>query len=110
MPAKDKKAYSKKHYEENKSVYKDNRRKLRRRNGEFIEDSKKDKCCIKCGETDYRCLVFHHRKGEDKVCNINRMRNRCFSLGRIQKEIDKCDVMCANCHMILHYNEQNVVG
>jgi hypothetical protein len=38
------------------------------------------------------------------VFNISFATNRGFSLDRIKKEIDKCIVLCANCHAIRHYN------
>jgi len=52
-------------------------------------------------------LQFHHQNSEDKVFNISRAANTGISLDRIKKEINKCIVLCANCHLIRHYNMRN---
>jgi hypothetical protein len=59
--------------------------------------------CVLCGESDHRCLVFHHRPGTDKRFQV--MLN-AWSRDRqsVLDEIAKCDCLCANCHQKLHYN------
>jgi hypothetical protein len=52
--------------------------------------------CEKCGERDPIVLEFHH-VGE-KDLTITRMVSGGWSIKRIQQEIDKCQVLCANCH------------
>jgi hypothetical protein len=52
--------------------------------------------CVQCGESDVRVLEFHHRRGKDKT--ISQMMATGYLISAIQKEIDKCDVLCANCH------------
>lgn len=54
--------------------------------------------CINCGERDPLVLTFHHVHGTKKG-NVSQMVNQGFSLRLIQEEIDKCDILCANCHM-----------
>lgn len=51
--------------------------------------------CVDCGETDPVVLDFDHVTGT-KQANISTMKS--FSWQRIQAEIDKCEVRCANCH------------
>jgi hypothetical protein len=60
------------------------------------------KCKI-CSENDIACLDFHHRNSDDKICNIAYAVRRGWSKDRIMKEVDKCDVLCSNCHRKLHY-------
>lgn len=54
--------------------------------------------CIDCGEADVRVLDFDHRDESTKKFNISVMLTLKFSIKRIEEEIAKCDVRCANCH------------
>jgi len=74
------------------------------RNKKYVEAYKIQHPCP-CGETEPCCLSFHH-KNEDKVGNISDMSNKGYSIKRIQKEIDKCDILCLNCHTKLHNQER----
>jgi hypothetical protein len=63
---------------------------------EYVWDFLATHPCISCGETDPIVLEFHHRSGKEK--EISRMVADGLSVATIQNEIDKCDVLCANCH------------
>jgi len=54
--------------------------------------------CEHCGEADPYVLTFHHIKGLKKM-NLSQMVNQGYSFDALQDEIDKCIVLCANCHM-----------
>ena len=54
--------------------------------------------CIDCGEDDVIVLEFDHEDQGAKAYTISRMVRNNFSLERLQHEIDKCVVRCANCH------------
>ncbi len=60
--------------------------------------------CEECGESDPRVLEFHH-VGE-KDTEITRLISGGWSIARIQSEIDKCDVLCANCHRRITVEER----
>lgn len=62
----------------------------------FIEYKKKLKCA--CGENDWRCLEFHHKKPKEKFKAVCMMVVLGYSKKRILEEIKKCKVLCANCH------------
>lgn len=62
---------------------------------------KRQLSCVRCGYSDYRALQFHH-KG-DKEAEISKLLQRGFALDKIQKEAEKCEVLCANCHQIEHF-------
>jgi hypothetical protein len=48
-------------------------------------------------------LTFHHRNAREKETGISRMVSTGMSVQAIKREISKCDVMCANCHMDWHH-------
>lgn len=68
---------------------------------DFI-NSQKTKC-EKCGERRVYVLDFHHRDKGEKDFTIGRLNKG--SLEVLQQEIDKCSVLCANCHREFHYLE-----
>lgn len=59
----------------------------------------------KCNTCGYdKCpgsLCFHHCDPECKDPNWKHMRNWKFE--RIKSELDKCDLLCANCHGEIHW-------
>ena len=62
-------------------------------------NSLKDKCVV-CGESESVCLDFHHIDPNEKDFTIGKHRNK--SRENLLKEIQKCVVLCANCHRKLH--------
>lgn len=69
----------------------------------------KDVPCADCGER-YPPIVMDldHVRGE-KVRNVARMVRDRHSLKSIEAEIEKCEVVCANCHR-LRSAANNVYG
>lgn len=67
----------------------------------FFEYRKTLKCC-ECKEGRWWVLDFHHLDSDKKDYNISNM-IRKNSKRRILEEIDKCKVVCANCHRDLHF-------
>lgn len=66
-------------------------------------ESLKEKC-EKCGETRAYVLDFHHKDKADKDFTIGQFKKG--SLEVIKSEIDKCVVLCANCHREFHFLER----
>lgn len=54
--------------------------------------------CVDCGSNNVLTLSFDHIRGE-KRGNISDMVHRGRSMETIKAEIEKCDVVCFNCHM-----------
>jgi hypothetical protein len=114
------KSYAKNYHEENRDkILKQQRNKwktdpeFRKKSAErlkevrlerstWLKEFKSDKQCKFCEESDSFCLDFHHRDPDDKKRNISEMINSAFSLKTILKEIDKCDILCSNCHRKFH--------
>ena len=74
-------------------------------NIEFIE-FKKQQGCQKCGEKRFYVLDFHHKNPNEKVNEIAHM-IKSSSIDNLEKEINKCVLLCANCHREWHYLEKN---
>jgi Zn finger protein HypA/HybF involved in hydrogenase expression len=78
------------------------------RNREFITNYKKDKRCKKCGYNKYpEILDFHHKDQKDKNLSVNALMKNLSNIYKINKEIEKCILLCPNCHRILHLRERN---
>lgn len=57
--------------------------------------------CLKCGyNKSLHALSFHHRNPESKDKNYKRC--KLWSWNRLKKELDKCDLLCHNCHAEIH--------
>lgn len=81
----------------NRDLYNENRKKWRIEMRQLIQDIKSCGCCI-CGETEICCLDFHHLR--DKKFEIAKAPD--VSKDRLYKELEKCIILCANCHRKLH--------
>lgn len=80
--------------------------KQRRKNiSNQLKEYKKTLKCENCGFDDYRALEFHHVTNTKDFNISDAIRSR-LSFNKILTEIEKCQVLCANCHRIYHYLEQ----
>ena len=92
-------AYKQRHYSRNKERYKANAVRYRDRVLEeryrLLSDFLSVHPCVDCGETDVSVLEFDHLR--DKEFNI--ATGIAFkSWADMEREMDKCEVVCANCH------------
>ena len=76
--------------------------KQRYLNKKNFVNSQKTKC-EKCGEDRFYTLDFHHRDKQEKEFTIGQFKRGSFEV--IQSEIDKCVILCSNCHREFHYLE-----
>lgn len=61
--------------------------------------------CADCGFNKHSAaLSFHHIKGQ-KVTKVS----VCWSIEFVKKEIEKCVLLCNNCHAIRHANEREAL-
>lgn len=73
---------------------------------EYVYNYLSNNHCEMCGMSDPRALEFDHIDKADKRKDICTMIKDNYSIETLQKEMDKCRVLCANCHRI-HTCEQN---
>ncbi len=58
-------------------------------------------CCQQCGyNKSFSGLEFHHLNPKEKDFSIGRSMNK--SWGVLIKELDKCVLLCSNCHSEIH--------
>lgn len=97
----DKRAYQRRHYELNKDKYKATAKAFTERNRvkirAYIRDYLAKHPCVDCGEGDIIVLDFDHVRGKKKF-SIGESVSSGYSLATMIKEIEKCDIRCANCH------------
>lgn len=71
------------------------------RNREQLREWKATQKCSCCIESDPDCLDLHHLDPSKKDVNISDV-VAYWSWKRLQREIEKCIVVCANCHRKIH--------
>ncbi len=70
------------------------------RNKRIVAGYKAEGCSI-CGYNKCdKALHFHHLDPNEKEITISRLRSH--AVDRLIEEIEKCIVLCANCHYELH--------
>lgn len=98
--------YSSEHYSGNKESYNArarlNQAKARVDGRAFMIDYLGSHPCVDCGQSDIRVLQFDHK---DLIGSGRRVGYYTYSLPRLKKEIAKCEVRCANCHMIRTFEQ-----
>jgi len=67
------------------------------------------KICKRCNNRDMPicCYEFHHHKG-CKEMEISKLISQKKPFDIVKKELDKCVVVCANCHRLIHYFKINM--
>ena len=98
-------AYTRLHYVANRTAYKlratADRPQAAMRWKDFVSSLKV--CCSECGEDHPATLDFHHTDPNTKEHHPADLRG---SKARFLAEIEKCVVLCSNCHRKLHWRER----
>ena len=110
--SKEKKAeYNRKWREENKEYDIKYRELNKEKRAEYIKE-KKAYCieylggkCVKCGATER--LEFDHIKREGKKYNI--ASKLSYKFDNLKEELDKCQLLCYDCHKIKTKSERTIL-
>jgi len=61
--------------------------------------------CIKCGyKKCISALHFHHKNRHNKLFDISKRLTKTWE--HLKDELDKCDLLCANCHHEVEYESR----
>lgn len=104
-------------YETKKKHYKKNYAKLRHWNNHWLAVAKdlRGNMCTWCGNTDPRVLQFDHRDPDEKSACISRItmsmteNQTQHKWRRYISEINRCRLLCANCHYLRTYHGLAIV-
>lgn len=76
----------------------------------YVQAIKLERGCADCGYRDHpAALDFDHLPGHVKELRVAQLSNGATK-AKIDAEIAKCDVVCANCHRVRTANRRNEVG
>lgn len=67
-----------------------------KRNLRIVADLLLRSACVDCSESDLRMLEFDHVRGKSR--NVGQLAKSGCSEERLLREIDRCEIRCANCH------------
>lgn len=66
-------------------------------------------CCELCGYNKFvGALDFHHKDPKTKEFSIS-SKGYTRSWGKVKEELDKCVLLCSNCHREIHYNKNLII-
>lgn len=99
--------YQRNWYQRHKEKILEKNKERQKRILEWYREYKTNLGCADCGERHPACLEFHHKDRSDKSYTIARVISRASSVKAIMKEIDKCELLCANCHRKRHWRERH---
>ena len=104
------KSYYTEHYNKYRYQYiqrgKERRIKARQEYRSYIISYLEDKKCSICSENDIRTLEFDHITPATKLFSISQGVKLGKNIDLIKEEIDKCRILCANCHKKLTASQQ----
>lgn len=98
------KSLTRKHYRNNKRQYLERNVRSYKKRRELIRQIKA-RACADCGvQYPFYVMDFDHREGETKEYELNRIDR--ITMRALLREIEKCDVVCANCHRVRTYKRR----
>ncbi len=91
------KEYYKKNSQPYKNRAKQGKQAMKEHLNAFLFNLKEKSGCVLCPETEVACLDFHHII---KGIPVYRASNNSYS--SLAKELNKCIIVCCNCHRKIH--------
>jgi hypothetical protein len=89
------------------------RQQARRRHQQFVrwyQALKTDTPCADCGLTFHPAAMnWGHLPGTHKIADVGTLATQ-HSYGAVLREIEKCELVCANCHAVRSYERRRGVA
>ena len=67
---------------------------------EYVRSLKAAGSCVDCGGSFPPVAMQYDHTGTDKIKSVSQLAIEGASIERIDAEIAKCDLVCANCHAV----------
>jgi hypothetical protein len=93
-----------------KSSHTRSQKRYKQRNSDVVYEDKINKGCSRCIERRPACLDYHHTDPSTKKNSISTLVSRGSSLEKLKAEMDKCVLLCANCHRLEEITHSAGVG
>lgn len=72
-----------------------------------VQELKAKNPCSDCGGFfHFSAMDFDHRDAQDKRVEISRIIGRGVCWTTLRAELEKCDLVCANCHRVREYERR----
>lgn len=102
-------------YEKNKERHKANvaarNAEIRTRARVFVKELKESTPCADCGNFfPHFVMDFDHLGEIDKEAIVSKLVGSGYDIPRIKREIEKCELVCANCHRIRTFTRNGMHG
>lgn len=95
--------WSRNNYEQNKAEVLATTYQRKKDMFDYYQQLKSRLYCIDCGENHPATLQFHHRNPKQKDFTVAEWYKKGITLEKLEAEIEKCDVLCCNCHAKRHF-------
>jgi hypothetical protein len=100
------KEYSRRWYEKNKVTHQKSIAKKKREKRQEWMDYKASQKCSHCGTQHPAIIDFHHVIRDKAKQSVNKLVNNGRWAAAKREAETKCIPLCANCHRILHWGEE----
>lgn len=100
------KEYSKRWYDKNKTTHQKSIASNKRQKRQDWIDFKAEQKCAHCGAQHPAIIDFHHVVRDATKQAVNRLAGDGRWKAARKEAETKCIPLCANCHRVLHWNEE----
>lgn len=86
------------------------RAEIRAQKWSLAQHIKKQRGCVDCGYSEHAIALQFDHIGNDKKNSVSNLIRSDYAWDTIMKEIEKCEVRCANCHAVITAYRRNAAS